>query len=350
MALVRSVRSTFSPEIGIDLGTANTVIYERGSGVLLCEPSVVAYDGDDSVIAVGRAAKEMDGRAPGRIRVVHPLRGGTISDFRAAHVLIRTLVDRALTSRPRLIPRIVACVPGCATDIECKAVEESARAAGVRATTFLPQAVAAAVGAGLDIMTTQGRMVVDVGGGTTDVAVMALGGVVTEASLPLGGGDLDRVIRAMCLRSFDLVVSPAVAEQLKVGIGAAWPRAEAKMEVSGRDASNGMVRAVVVSSSDVTTAMSDVVRAMVGAAVGCIVEAPPDLANDLLARGLHLAGEAGHLDGFPRRLATAAGIPVHISEDPGRAAVVGAAQCLREVIGTKQRKQAAASRPKHARS
>ncbi len=184
MSLAGTLRSTFSPDLGIDLGTANTVVYEYGNGVIVSEPSVVAYRvSDDTIIAIGTAAKELDGRAPGRIRVVRPLRGGTISDFRGAHALIETLVDRAMQSRPRIAPRIIACVPGCATDIECKAVEQAIKAAGPRILCFVPQAVAAAVGAGLDIAETRGRMVVDIGGGTTEIAVLSMTGVVALHSI-----------------------------------------------------------------------------------------------------------------------------------------------------------------------
>jgi len=155
MSFTGTLRATFSPDIGIDLGTANTVVYSHDEGILVSEPSVVAYrNSDDAIVAVGSGAKEIDGRASGLVRVVHPLRGGTISDFRGAHALVKTMVDRALSSRARIAPRVVACVPGCATDIECKAVEEAIRAAGPRSTTFVPQAVAAAIGAGLDIMGT----------------------------------------------------------------------------------------------------------------------------------------------------------------------------------------------------
>ena len=184
MSVASSLRSTLSPDIGIDLGTANTVVYEREAGLIVSEPSVVAFRRSDrSVVAVGAAAKELDGRAPDRIDVVRPLRGGTISDFQGAHTLIKTMVDRALATRARIAPRIIACVPGCATDIECKAIEEAVRAAGPRTTIFVPQAVAAAIGAGLDVTTTRGRMVIDIGGGTTEIAVLALSGIVAMHSI-----------------------------------------------------------------------------------------------------------------------------------------------------------------------
>ena len=196
MTVSSSLRSTLSPDIGIDLGTANTVIYDRDAGIIVSEPSVVAFQRSDrSVVAVGSAAKVLDGRAPGRIDVVRPLKGGTISDFTGAHTLITTMIDRALAARPRIAPRIIACVPGCATDIECKAIEEAVRAAGPRTTIFVPQAVAAAIGAGLDVTTTRGRMVIDIGGGTTEIAVLALSGVVAMHSIKIGGDTFDAAIQ-----------------------------------------------------------------------------------------------------------------------------------------------------------
>ncbi|MHB8457191.1 MAG: rod shape-determining protein, partial [Acidimicrobiales bacterium] len=214
--------------------------------------------------------------------------------------------------------------------VQRRALERSFKAAGASRVDFIGHAVAAGIGFGLHIGEPVATMVVDAGGGTTDSAVMALGGVVTEVSIPVGGEDLDRAVRELCVRSFDLVVSPAVAEQVKMGLARAWPGGETKMEVTGRDVSNGMVRTVVISSSEVTTAISEPVRAMVQAAVKCIVTTQPDLANDLLTQGLHLAGRAGLLTGYARQLATATGIPVHAADDPGRAPVMGAVYCLRE--------------------
>ena len=187
-AFAGTLRSTISPDIGLaDLGTANTVVYERGAGVIVSEPSVVAYDAAGDIIAIGRPAKEMEGRAPSHLRIVRPISRGSISDFRAAQTLIARLVDRALAARPRFAPRLIACVPGCATDIECKAVEQAVKAAGARYFTFVPQAVAAAVGAELDIATPRAQMVVDIGGGTTEIAVLCLYGVIRLASVPVGG-------------------------------------------------------------------------------------------------------------------------------------------------------------------
>ena len=329
MALARSIRATLSPDLGIDLGTANTVIYERGTGILLSEPSVVALNAaDDAVIAVGRAAKEMDGRAPGRIRVVRPLRGGTISDFQAAHVLIKTLVDRALSSRPRLAPRVVACVPGCATDIECKAVEEAVRAAGARATTFLPQGVAAAIGAGLDITTTRGRMVVDIGGGTTEIVVLALSGVVEMHSIKVGGDYLDTAI-AHRLHADRFEIGPLTAEALKIKLGyAGRAPGRAPVRVSGFDLGAAAPRSREVSEALVGEAMAEGIERIIRAVWAVLEQTPPDLAADLLETGITLTGGGALVSGFAGELSLRSNVPTTVAPDPLECVARGAGELL----------------------
>ena len=327
MAFMRAVRNTISPELGIDLGTANTVIYERGTGVLVSEPSVVAFAGEE-VIAVGQAAREMEGRAPSRIRVVHPLHAGTISDFQAAHVLIETLVNRASGSRPRLLPQVVACVPGCATDIECKAVEEAARAAGARATTFLPQAVAAALGAGLDITTTTGRMVVDIGGGTTEIAVLALSGVVAMHSIKIGGDYLDNAITTR-LRHERFQVGPLTAEALKIKLGyAGRPPGRASIRVSGFDMSFGGPRSREVSEAVIGEAMSEGIERITRAVWSVLEQTPPDLAADLLESGITLTGGGALITGLASELGLRTNVPTIVAPDPLECVARGAGEVL----------------------
>jgi rod shape-determining protein MreB len=331
MAFMRAVRTAVSPEIGIDLGTANTVIYERGTGVLVSEPSVVAYADSDSggrVIAVGRSAKEMEGRAPAHVRVVHPLRGGTISDFRAAHVLIETLLDRAIASRTRFLPRVVACVPGCATDIECKAVEEAARAAGAHSLTFLPQAVAAALGAGLDFSTPDGRMVVDIGGGTTEIAVLALNGVVALRSIKVGGNYLDNAI-ATRLRAHRFQIGPLTAESLKIKVGyAGRPPGRATVRVSGLDLSRGGPGTREVSEAFVGEAMADGIDRITRAVWSVLEQTPPDLSADLLANGITLTGGGAQITGLAAELALRTTIPTLVAPDPLECVARGAGEVL----------------------
>ena len=331
MGFLRAVRTTLSPELGIDLGTANTVIYERGTGILVSEPSVVAYDvtgSGERVIAVGAAAKEMEGRAPSRIRVVHPLRGGTISDFQAAHVLIETMVNRASTARPKLMPRVVACVPGCATDIECKAVEEAAAAAGARATTFLPQAVAAALGAGLDITTTSGKMVVDIGGGTTEIAVLALSGVVALHSVKVGGDYLDNAIVTR-LRHDRFHIGALTAEALKIKLGyAGRPPGRAAIRVSGFDSSAAAPRAREVSEALVGEAMAEGIDRITRAVWSVLEQTPPDLAADLLENGITLTGGGAQITGLAGELSLRTNVPTIVAPDPLECVARGAGEVL----------------------
>ena len=336
MSLIRTLRTSLSPELGIDLGTANTVIFERETGTIVSEPSVVAFalepgGAEDRVLAVGRAAKEMEGRAPARIRVVHPLRGGTISDFKAAHVLIQTLVDRASASGPRLMPRVVACVPGCATDIECKAVEEAARAAGARATTFLPQAVAAALGAGLDITTTQAQMVVDVGGGTTEIAVLALSGVVALHSVKVGGDYLDSAIAAR-LRAERFHVGPLTVEALKIKLGyAGRPPGRAAIRVSGFDQAHRAPRAREVSEPLVGEAMAEGIDRITRAVWSVLDQLPPDVAADLLESGITLTGGGAQITGLAGELALRTNVPTTVAPHPLECVARGAGEVLGSV-------------------
>jgi rod shape-determining protein MreB len=320
-----------SGQVAVDLGSTRTLVADRSGHVLVDEPTIAAVNlRDGSLIAFGSPALSLPGRAAGEVTLLKPVSHGHLQDLGltdqvAAHIL------ELVRKRAGRHPEVLCCVPGLATGVQRRALERSFKRAGAPDVEFIEHAFAAGIGLKLRIDEPVATMVVDVGGGTTDVAVMALGGVVTEASVPVGGDDLNRAVRELCLRSFDLVVSPSIAEQVKFAIGTAWPGAETKIEVVGRDSSNGIARSIVISSSEVSAAIGELLRAMLATAVECIVTAPPDLANDLIARGLHLAGEAALLTGFTQRLATATGIPVHLVEDPGRASVMGAALCLRDL-------------------
>jgi rod shape-determining protein MreB len=343
-----------SGTLAVDLGSSRTLVADSSGRILVDEPTVAVVNlRDGSLVAFGAPAVDLPGRAAGELQLVHPVDHGQLQDL-ALTDQVAELLLRRVRRRVGRRPEVLCSVPGLASGVQRRALERSFSRAGASHVDFIEHAVAAGIGFRLHIDEPVATMVVDAGAGTTDVAVMALGGVVTEASLPVGGSDLDRAIREMCLRSHDLLLSPAVAEQVKLAIATAWPAPERKVEVSGRDSSNGMVRSVAVSSSEVAAAIDDPVRAMVGAAVKCIVEAPPDLANDLLSRGLHLAGEGGLLGGFTRRLATETGIPVHVAERPGEAAVLGAARCQRDLSGRRPGTAAATrsqvSRPKPEQS
>ncbi|HTW84760.1 MAG TPA: rod shape-determining protein [Candidatus Sulfotelmatobacter sp.] len=329
MSLLGTFRATFSPDIGIDLGTANTVVYSHDEGILVSEPSVVAYrTSDDTILAIGQAAKELDGRAPGRVRVVRPLRGGTISDFRGAHALVKTLVDRALSSRSRLAPRVIACVPGCATDIECKAVEEAIRAAGPRTTTFVPQAVAAAVGAGLDITGTRPSMVIDIGGGTTEIAVLTLSGVVAMHSLKIGGDTLDAAIAAR-LRAEYFGIGPLTAERLKIERGYAGraPGREPAI-AAGTDLAGLRPGKRFVDESLIGEAMRDGIDKIARAAWSILEATPPDLAGELLEVGIVLTGGGALIPGLAGEIGARTNVPTTVADDPLGCVARGAGEIL----------------------
>ncbi|MHB1988244.1 MAG: rod shape-determining protein [Acidimicrobiales bacterium] len=322
-----------SGQVAVDLGSARTRLADSSGRLLVDEPTLSAVDlRDGSLIAFGSPAAAMPGRSAGEVGIVRPVANGQLQDLELTDQIAAHLLGR-VRGRIGRRPEVLCSLPGLATGVQRRAMERSFKKAGASSVGFVEHGLAAGVGMRLRIAEPIATMVVDVGAGTTDACVMALGGVVTQVSVPIGGDDLDRDVRELCVRSFDLVVNMAVAEQIKLAIASAWPATETKIELTGRDVSNGIVRTIVISSSEVQAAIADHVRAMVAAAVECIVTAPPDLANDLIARGLHLAGDASLLAGYSRRLATATGIPVHLAEDPGRAAVLGAARCLREVKG-----------------
>ncbi len=329
MSLAGTLRSTFSPDIGIDLGTANTVVYDQANGLIVSEPSVVAYrTGDDAILAVGTEAKSYDGRVPDRVRVVRPLHGGTISDFRGAHALVQMVVNRALASRPRIAPRGVACVPGCATDIECKAVEVAIRAAGSRSTTFIPQAVAAALGAGLDIVSPQGRMVVDIGGGTTEIAVLAASGVVALHSIKVGGDAFDLAITNR-LRAERFLIGPLTAESLKIALGYAG-RAPGRSDVPvhGSAINAGGPATWMVGEKLVGEAMREGVGRIVAAVQSVLESLPPDLAADLLETGIALTGGGALVSGLAGELAAQTNVPTTVANDPLICVARGAGELL----------------------
>ncbi len=329
MSIGGTLRATFSPDIGIDLGTANTVVYSHDEGVLVSEPSVVAYrTTDDALVAVGAAAKELDGRTPDRIRVVRPLRGGTISDFRGAHALVKTLVDRALARGARLAPRVVACVPGCATDIECKAVEEAIRAAGPRTTTFVPQAVAAAVGAGLDITGTRPAMVIDIGGGTTEIAVLTLCGVVAMSSIKIGGDTFDAAI-VQRLRQELFAIGPLTAERLKIERGYAGraPGSDPYC-VAGTDMAGLRPGRRAVEETLVAEAMRDGIDKIARAAWSILEQIPPDLAAELMEAGIVLTGGGALIRGLAGEIGSRTNVPTTVADDPLGCVARGAGEIL----------------------
>lgn len=322
-----------SGRLAVDLGTSRTRLSDAAGRVFFDEPTAAAVNlRDNSLVAYGSAALAMPGRSAGEISLVRPVVRGQLQDLALTDRVADHLLARA-RQRTGHRPDVLCSIPGLATGVQTRALERAFKSAGAGHVEFIEQAVAAGIGFKLAIEEPVATMVVDAGAGTTDAAVMALGGVVTESSVPVGGDEIDRAVRDLLLRSFDLLVPLRVAEQVKRAVVTAWPASEEKIEVIGRDASSGRARSVVLSTSEASAAAADHVASMVQAAVSCIVTAPPDLANDLLTRGLHLCGEGALLTGFARRLATATGIPVHLAEQPSRTTVSGTARCLGELAG-----------------
>ena len=329
--------------LGIDLGTANIVVYARGRGVVLREPSVVAIDkSTKKMLAVGEEAREMLGRTPGTIVAMRPLRDGVIADYSVTRDMLAFLVRKACGSRARIFkPLVVVCIPSGATSVEKRAALDAARAAGAREAYPIEEPMAAAIGAGLPIATPGGNMIVDIGGGTTDIAVISLGGIVISDSLRVGGNDLDEAIIRHIRRVYNLDIGERTAENIKIGIGSACKteEEEQEMEVRGRDIVSGLPQSVSVSSIEVRDALSENVSQIVAAVKTILERTPPELAADIIERGITLTGGGALLRGMDRLLQMETQIPVHVADDPMSSVAIGIGKVLEE-IETLQRRHA----------
>ena len=316
-------------DLAIDLGTANTLVYAKGQGIVLNEPSVIALNqqtGD--VLAMGQEAWQMIGRTPGYIVAVRPLRQGAITDFDVTQRMIRLLLQRAGVSKFNR-PRVVICVPSAITEVERRAVTEAARRAGAADAQLIEQPMAAALGAYLPVNEPIANMVVDVGGGTSETALISLGGVVALEAVRVGSFDLDAAIQAFIRREYGIAVRERTAEEIKVAIGSAWPiDDQVKAEVRGRDLMSGLPKTVILSPEEVREAIAEPVQAIVDSVIACLGEAPPELAHDLILRGIHLVGGGGMLRGLAHRLAEETEVPVTLVEQPLEAVVMGAGRCI----------------------
>ncbi|HEV7171997.1 rod shape-determining protein [Pedococcus sp.] len=318
-------------DLAIDLGTANTLIYERGRGVVLDEPSVVAVEaGSGRLVAAGAQAKEMLGRTPGHVRAVRPLQDGVISDADVTERMLRYFVDQVRPSR-LVRPRMVVCVPSAVTGVERRALEDAAVRSGARRVYVIEEPMAAAIGADLPVNETSASMVVDIGGGTTDVAVISLGGVVTARSLRVGGDEIDDALVAHIKTEYSLLVGERTAEDVKVAAGSAFPlREETSTRIRGRDLVTGLPKTVTVSSQEVRRAIEGPVLQMVDLVRATLDVCPPELAGDILDRGVTLTGGGALLRGLDERLRHELGVPVRVAEDPLRAVVRGSGRCIEE--------------------
>lgn len=317
-------------DIAIDLGTANTLIYAEGRGIMLNEPTVIALNREKGqVLAMGQEAFRMIGRTPGYIVAERPLRRGAITDFEVTEQYIRLLLERVGVRRRIPRPRALICVPSAITEVERRALQEATLAAGARTAYLIEEPVAAAIGAGLPIHEPTGNLVVDVGGGTSEVAVLAMGGVVVNKSVRVGGFDIDDAITRYIRKEYTIVIGERTAEQIKIAIGSAFPLAqEEKAEIRGRDLATGLPKTVHITSEEMREAISDPVSQITEAVVAALSETPPELAQDILSRGIALTGGGGLLKGLDMRIAEECDVPVYLTERPLECVVLGAGRCL----------------------
>jgi rod shape-determining protein MreB len=316
-------------DLAIDLGTANTLVYERSRGIVLNEPSVIALNSrTGDVLAMGHEAWQMIGRTPGYIVAVRPLRGGAITDFEITQRMIRLLLQRVGVNRFNR-PRVVICVPSAITEVERRAVTEAARRAGAADAQLIEQPMAAAIGAGLPIHEPVGNMVIDVGGGTSETALISLGGIVALQAVRVGSFDIDNAVQTYVRREYGIAVGERTAEEIKVAIGSAYPTLdEFKAEVRGRDLMSGRPKTVILSPEEVREAIGEQVIAVIDSVIACLGQAPPELAQDLIVRGMYLVGGGGMLRGFDMRIAEETEIPVHLVDAPLECVALGAGKVI----------------------
>jgi rod shape-determining protein MreB and related proteins len=322
-------------DIAIDLGTANTLVYVKGRGVVVDEPSVVAINqASGEVMAVGHDAKRMLGRTPDNIVAIRPLKDGVIADFDATEQMLRWFIHRVHPRRSLAKPRMVICVPSGITPVESRAVREAGYLSGARRVHIIEEPMAAAIGAGLPVHLPTGNMIVDIGGGTTEIAVISLGGIVTSLSIRTAGDALDHAIVQYLKKEHALLLGDRTAEEVKVSLGSAYPsEQEHRADVRGRDLVSGLPRTVSLSSADVRHALEEPLNAIVDAVRSTLDQTPPELAGDIMDRGIVLTGGGALLNGLDERIRHETGMPVHIAEQPLISVALGAGRCVEDFDG-----------------
>ena len=333
MGIFSNLRDLFSNDIGIDLGTANTLVYVRGEGIVLTEPSVVAINKDTGkVLKVGNEAKQIVGRTPANIVAIRPLRDGVISDFAVTEEMLRYFIQKAHT-RPKLVrPRVVIGVPSGITEVERRAVRESAERAGAREIYLVEEPMAAAIGAGLPIQEPGGNMIVDIGGGTTEVAVISLGGIVVSKSVRVAGDEMDEAIITYLKNEYNLMIGERSAEKLKIQIGSAFPlEDETEMDVKGRDLITGLPRTLKITSQEAREALSEPVKIIVDTIKMNLELTPPELSADIVEKGIVLCGGGSLLRGIDKLLTQETGLPINLLENPLTCVCLGTGKILEEI-------------------
>ncbi len=323
--------SVISRDMAVDLGTANTLVYLRGRGIVLNEPSVVAVNArDNRPLAVGAEAKRMIGRTPSHIVAIRPLKDGVIANFEICEKMLRYFIHK-VHQRRFAKPRMVICVPSGITGVEQRAVIEAAEYAGARHAYIIEEPMAAAIGAGLPVHEPTGNMVVDIGGGTTEVAVISLGGIVTSQSVRIGGDELDEAIIAYIKKEYSLALGERTAEEIKVKMGSAWPlEEEMSAEIRGRDLITGLPKTIVATTEEVRDAIEEPVSSIVDAVKVTLDKTPPELSADIMEQGIVLTGGGALLHGLPARLSAETGMPILVARNPLHSVAIGSGQCLEE--------------------
>jgi rod shape-determining protein MreB len=323
----------FSNDMGIDLGTANVLVYVKGRGIVLREPSVVAINKEtDEILAVGMDAKRMLGRTPANITAVRPLKNGVIADFDTTERMIRYFIRKVHARKSLLHPRIVISVPSACTEVERRAVRESAERAGAREVFVIEEPMAAAIGAELPVHEPAGNMVVDIGGGTTEVAVISLGGMVLTKAVRIAGDDFDQAIMEYFKEKENLIIGERTAEEAKIKIGSVYPGTESKeMEIKGRDVLSGLPKTVIISTDDIREALSEPIRELLKVIKDTLNETPAELASDLVDRGIVLVGGGALLGGVADLLRETTQLPVHIADEPLNCVVMGTGKYLEQM-------------------
>lgn len=325
-------------DMGIDLGTANTLVYVKSKGIVLEEPSIVAIDKSKKrILAVGKEAKRMVGRTPENIVAVRPLKSGVIADFETTEKMLRYFIQMVHKNIAFARPRIVICVPSGITPVEKKAVIEATEQAGARVAYIIEEPLAAAIGANLPIDEPTGSMIVDIGGGTSEVAVISLGGIVVSQSLRLGGDEMDEAIVYYLKKDHNLLVGERTSERVKIEIGSAFPlENEEKMEINGRDLITGLPKTIIITSQQIRKALEKPVEDIVNAIVEVLDGTPPELSSDIMKRGIVLAGGGSLLKGFSERISRETHCPVYMAEDPLAAVAMGAGKCVEDFATLKK--------------
>lgn len=332
--MFKFIGAPFSRDMGIDLGTANTLVYIKGKGITIHEPSVVAKQQDTGeILAVGEEAKRMIGRTPGNIVAIRPMKDGVIADFDVTEAMLRHFIKQA-HKRVRMVhPRIVICVPSGVTEVEKRAVHDAAIHAGAREAYLIEEAMAAAIGAGLPVHEPTGNMIVDIGGGTTEVAIISLGGIVTSETIRIGGDEMDAAIVQYVKRHYNLMIGERSAEQVKVEIGAAIVESgkNEKKELRGRDLVTGLPKTIEISAEEVRDALKEPVSRIVATVKRTLEQTPPELASDVMDKGIVMSGGGALLHGLDRLITQETGMPVHVADNPLDCVAMGAGKVLDEL-------------------